>query len=89
MVEPCYIIGVQEQQFADVLQNRCSSKFCKIYRKTPVLESLFNKVAGLKRLRHMYLSMIFAKLLRTSYNKTPCTLKIAMANLSQLLYQIK
>ena len=23
-------------------------KFCKIYRKTPVLDSLFNKIAGLK-----------------------------------------
>ena len=27
---------------------RCSTKFRKIYRKTPVLESVFNKVAGLK-----------------------------------------
>ena len=26
----------------------CSSKFCNIHRKTPVLESLFNKVSGLK-----------------------------------------
>ena len=37
----------QKQSFADVLQIRCSSKFCHIHRKTPVLESLFNKVAGL------------------------------------------
>ena len=28
--------------------NRCSQKFCKIRRKTPVSESLFNKVAGLR-----------------------------------------
>ena len=27
-------------------------KFCKIYRKTPVLESLFNKVADIKRVHH-------------------------------------
>ena len=26
--------------------NICSEKFRKIHRKTPVLESLFNKVAG-------------------------------------------
>ena len=31
----------------NVLQNRCSLKFRNIHRKTPVLESLFNKVAGL------------------------------------------
>ena len=29
------------------LQNSCSQNFCKLHRKTPVLESLFNKVAGL------------------------------------------
>ena len=28
---------------------RCSVKFCKIRWKAPVLESLFNKVAGLGR----------------------------------------
>ena len=36
--------GVQKQPFADVLWNRCSWKFCRIHRKTPMLESLFNKV---------------------------------------------
>ena len=35
----------QKQPFADVLQNRCSEKFRKSYRKTPVLESFLNKVA--------------------------------------------
>ena len=38
----------QKQPFADVLQNRCSYKFRNIHMKTPVLEPLFNKVAGLK-----------------------------------------
>ena len=38
---------LQKQLFADVLQNRCSWKFRKFHRKTPVLESLFNEVAGL------------------------------------------
>ena len=36
----------KEQLFANVLQNMCSLKFCSIHRKTPVLESLFNKVAS-------------------------------------------
>ena len=86
MTEPCYIKGVQKHPFADVLQTRCSSKFCKIHRKAHVLVSLFNKVAGLKRLHRKYLSMIFTKLLRAAYNKTPSTIKIAMGNLSQLSY---
>ena len=32
---------IQKQLFADVLQNKCSKKFRKINRKTPVPESLF------------------------------------------------
>ena len=35
--------------FADVLQNRCSENFHKFNRKKPAIESLFNKVAGLKQ----------------------------------------
>ena len=38
----------EKQPFADVLQNRCSYKFCNVYRKTLVLESLYNKNAGLQ-----------------------------------------
>ena len=34
---------IQEQPF-----NRCSSKFRNIHRKGPVLESLFNNVAGIR-----------------------------------------
>ena len=32
---------LQKKLFTDVLQNRCSYKFRKFHRKTPVLESLF------------------------------------------------
>ena len=39
---------VQKQSFADILQNRCSWKFRNFYWETPVLESLFCKIAGLK-----------------------------------------
>ena len=49
-------------------------KFHKIHWKTPVLESLFNKVAGLKaynlikkRLRHRCFPVNIAKLLRTAF----------------------
>ena len=44
IVEFYYIKGVQKQRFTDVLQNMGSLKFCKIHRKTPMLESFFNKV---------------------------------------------
>ena len=33
----------EKQSFSGVLQNRCSCKFRKFYRKTPLLESFFNK----------------------------------------------
>ena len=38
----------QKHPFVDVLQNRCPKKFGKFHRKTPVLESPFNKVVDLQ-----------------------------------------
>ena len=38
----------QKQPFANVLKNRYSEKFHNIHKKTPVLDSLFNKAAVLK-----------------------------------------
>ena len=38
----------QKQPLADVLQSRCSKKLGYIHRKTPVLESLFDKVLVLQ-----------------------------------------
>ena len=40
--------SLQNQPYADVIQNICSLKFCKIYRRTHVSESIFQKV-NLKR----------------------------------------
>ena len=40
-------IDIQKQPYVDVFQNKCSKRFRNIHRKTPVLESLFNKVADL------------------------------------------
>ena len=66
MVELYYVKGVQKQPFADVLQNRCSWKFCWTHGKTPTLELLFNNVARLKRLHHKCFPMIFVKFSRTT-----------------------
>ena len=53
---------------------RCSEKFRKIHRKTPVSESFFNKVQGLtpsnfikKRPQHRYFPVNFVKFLRTPF----------------------
>ena len=48
-------------------QNRCSKKFVYIHKKTPVLESLLNKVAGLRELQHRCFPVNIAKFLRTAY----------------------
>ena len=65
-------------------QRRCcikkaALKFSNIYRKTLLLESLFNKFAGLqggnlikKRLQHMHFPVRIAKFLKTSILKDTC-----------------
>ena len=55
----------QKQPFADILQNRCPSKFRKSHWKTPVLESLLNKVHN--RLQRKCFFVKFCKFLRTSF----------------------
>ena len=61
-------ISIKKHSFVDVLQNTCSRKFRNIYRKTPVLESLFNKVAGNKKgLRHRCFLVNIAKFSRTAF----------------------
>ena len=64
---------MQKQMFADVLQNRCSLRFRKIHRKTPDLESLFNKplvlmACNLFRLQHRCFPENFAKVLGTYFS---------------------
>ena len=49
-----YETTLQKQPFADVFQNRCSFEFCNIHKKTPVLESSFNKVADLTDCNFFY-----------------------------------
>ena len=65
-----------QEQPSEVLffKKGCSKKFCNIHRKTPMLESLFNKVAGLqgcsfikKRLQHRCFFCEYYKLFKNSY----------------------
>ena len=42
-------ISVKKHPLVDVLQNRCSWKFCRVLQRTPTLETFLNKVAGLDR----------------------------------------
>ena len=64
----------QKQPFADVLQCRCSEKWRNIRRKTPALESLFNKVPVLQacnfikmKLQQRCFPANIAKFLRTAF----------------------
>ena len=66
------LLNKQKQPFAEVLQNRYSSKFRNNHMKTP--ESLFNKVTDLKvcnlikqRLQHRRFHVNIAKFLRTAF----------------------
>ena len=68
-------IEAQKQSSRGVLRKKYSQKFCKIHRKTPVPESLFNKVEIFKsslfllkkRLWHRCFPVNFAKFLRTPF----------------------
>ena len=69
----------QKQPLEAFCKKRCFKNFRKFHRKTPVLESLFNNVAGLqacnfikKRLQHCCFLMKFAKFLRTPILKYIC-----------------
>ena len=68
----CYVLyscrKTFKQPFTDVFQDRCSEKFRNICRKTPVLETLFNKFtrfkAGIfikKTLQHGHFPMNIAR----------------------------
>ena len=69
-------ILLQKQQPEIFCVKRCSQKLYKIRRKTPMQESLFNKVGGLKpatllkkRLLHRCFSVNFVKFLRTLFSQ--------------------
>ena len=71
---PCFHNNSQQRPPVVFCEKRCSWKFRKTHRKTPVSESLFNTVAGLrpatllkKRFWHRYVPENFAKFLRTPF----------------------
>ena len=77
-------------------KKQCSVKFYKIHRKTPVSESIFNKVAGLRpatALKKNWCSCFpvnFAKFFKTSFQKNhsgPMLLKLPIM-VSILFYKI-
>ena len=74
----------------DVLKN-----FLKFHRKTPVLESLFNKVAGLcnfikKRLQYRCFPVKIVKFSRTPISKNTCErLLLAIHRQNLLVLKIK
>ena len=63
-------INVKSNSHSDVLHNRCSSKFSNIHIKTPVLESLFNKVLDMVSLRAATSKETPTQVLSCQYCKT-------------------
>ena len=62
-------LQIQKQPFADVLQNRCSCKFCNIHRETPVLESLFSPNAGKYRPEKLRIRTLFTQCKKCYYER--------------------
>ena len=91
MVEPYYIKDVQKQPFADVLQNRCSCKFWKICKKTPMLESLSKKVARLKTPSKVF-SHDFCEIFKNIYFLTTpqnqTTLQCKQINITEIVPRV-
>ena len=72
-MKPC-VKDLQKHSYRGVLLKKCFQKFHKSHRKTPVSESLFNKVPGLrpatlfkKRIWHRCFTVNFVKFLRTPF----------------------
>ena len=72
------IIWFQKRPPDTFCRKRCSRKFCKVHRKTPMFESLFNKVADLFSLATLlkrdsptcfFFCVQFANFLRTPISK--------------------
>ena len=56
----------QKQPFVDVLQNRCSEKFCNVHRKTTVLDLQATCNFIKKRLQHRCFPVNIGEFLRTA-----------------------
>ena len=75
----------KKQPFVHVFQNRCSENFRNIHRKTPVLESRFDKVEGRKvcnfikkRLQYRCFPVSIAKFLGTIFYRKPPVVAVSV-----------
>ena len=82
------------KRFINVLHCRCSWKFRKIHRTTPVLVSLFDKVAGLqvcnfikKTLQHRCFPVKFVRILKTPILRVTDSIKADTDQLSHDWFQ--
>ena len=66
-----YEFITQKQSLADVLSNKCFSKFLNFLKETHVLESLFNKVVGLKAPTQVFFCEICESFKNIFFHRTP------------------
>ena len=70
-------VGIQKQAMEVFCEKKCSKNFCKFHRKTPVLQSLFNKDLKAcnfikEKLKHRCFPVKFVKFLETFVVKNIC-----------------
>ena len=63
------IVITQKQPFVDVLQNRCSQKFCKFHSKTSVLEPEEPATLSKETPTQMFSSEIFENFKNTIFTE--------------------
>ena len=59
--------STQKHPFSGVLQDRCPEKSRKFHKKTPVLESIFNKVSRNKEIPAQVFSCEFCKAFKNTF----------------------
>ena len=82
-----------ERSVADVFQNSFSYKFCNIHRKTPLLKSISNNVAGVRLNEKDTLTQVFpvniTKFSRTTvFCRTPPVATYRRCSIKKLLLKI-
>ena len=60
---------LQKQSFTDVLENKCSQKFCKFHKKAPVLESVLRTRSFTEHLQWLLLCFLQQNNITQGYNK--------------------
>ena len=60
---------LQKQSFTDILENKCSQKFCKFHKKAPVLESVLRTRSFTEHLQWLLLCFLQQNNITQGYNK--------------------